>query len=593
MSQPEKRSASRRSGRVAATGETRLRSYVVGAVPIITRFLRRLKLSEILERHLPPTDERTKVPTSAAILLLVQNVLLSREPIYGVGEWAGSYALDLFGLSERQLSALNDDRLGRALGGLFAALCPELILDVVRHAVNEFQLRLDELHNDSTTVSFYGNYSAAATEGTRHGRATHAITWGHSKALRPDLKQLLYILTVTEDGGVPVYFTSASGNTNDDRTHIQTWDLLCQLVGRSDFLYVADCKLASIQNLDHLTRRGGRFITVLPVSRREDGEFRRRLSSARANTLWKRLYDITQTKKDLQGKEITLVVDRVSVWEEEWTTSEGYRLLWYHRVGKAEQDQAARQRRTEQALAELATLRKRMAKPKSRYRERAHVDQAVTKILSHRQVERWVKVQIEIKETESFRQAQPGRPTKDTRYVREVRTRFDLSVEVDAEQLAREALCDGVSPLLTNDRQMNAEEIVRAYKRQPLIEKRFSQFKTDFSVAPVYLKEVSRIQGLLGVYFLALLVQTLLERQLRQAMAARNIEHLPLYAEERPCRWPTARKVLDLFESIQRHELTIATKPCERLITDLSPLQRKILSLLEIPAASYGQPPAP
>jgi hypothetical protein len=39
---------------------------------------------------------------------------------------------------------------------------------------------------------------------------------------------------------------------------------------------------------------------------------------------------------------------------------------------------------------------------------------------------------------------------------------------------------------------MTAEEVLRAYKRQPVIEKRFSQFKSDFHVAPLYLKEVSR-----------------------------------------------------------------------------------------------------
>lgn len=593
MSQPSKRSPACRAGRVAAAGETHLRSYAVGAVPLINRFLQRLQLPEILARHLPAEDERTKVPTPTGILLLVRNVLLSREPIYGVGEWASSYAPDLFGLSERQLPALNDDRLGRALGGLFATLSPELILDVVRQAVNEFDLRLDELHNDSTSVSFYGNYSAAATEGVRRGRATHAITWGHSKDHRPDLKQLLYILTVTDDGGVPVYFTTASGNVNDDRTHTQTWDLLCQLVGRPDFLYVADCKLASAHNLAHMAQRGGRFVTVLPASRREDGEFRRQLFAPGAATHWQHLYDVTQTQKDPQGKERTLVVDRVSVWREESSTSDGYRLLWYHRTRKAEQDRATRQRRTEQALVELAALRKRLAKPKTRFRERAHVDQAVTEILSLRQVARWVKVQIEIKETESYRQTQPGRPSKDTRYVREVQTRFDLSVEIDAAQLEREALGDGVFPLLTNDRQLNAEAVVRAYKRQPVIEKRFSQLKTDFAVAPVYLKDVSRIQGLLGVYFLALLVQTLLERELRQAMKARHLEHLPLYAEERPCRWPTARKLFDLFDSIQRHELTVAQTPRERLITELSPLQRKILSLLGIPAETYGQPTDP
>jgi hypothetical protein len=38
-----------------------------------------------------------------------------------------------------------------------------------------------------------------------------------------------------------------------------------------------------------------------------------------------------------------------------------------------------------------------------------------------------------------------------------------------------------VFPLLTNDRSFDAEQVLRAYKRQPLIEKRFSQFKTDFA----------------------------------------------------------------------------------------------------------------
>ena len=95
---------------------------------------------------------------------------------------------------------------------------------------------------------------------------------------------------------------------------------------------------------------------------------------------------------------------------------------------------------------------------------------------------------------------------------------------------------DGVFPLLTNDRTFDAEQVLRAYKRQPLIEKRFSQFKTDFAVAPVYLKNVARIQGLLAVYFLVLLVQTLLERELRRAMAqatSRRCRSIPRAAPAR------------------------------------------------------------
>ena len=54
---------------------------------------------------------------------------------------------------------------------------------------------------------------AAGQESEQRGQPTHAITWGHSKARRPDLKQLLYNLTVTSDGNVPVYFSTAGGNT--------------------------------------------------------------------------------------------------------------------------------------------------------------------------------------------------------------------------------------------------------------------------------------------------------------------------------------------------------------------------------------------
>ena len=107
-------------------------------------------------------------------------------------------------------------------------------------------------------------------------------------------------------------------------------------------------------------------------------------------------------------------------------------------------------------------------------------------------------------------------------------------------------------PLLTNDRTFDAEQVLRAYKRKPLIEKRFSQFKTDFAVAPVYLKNVARIQGLLTIYFLVLLTQTLLERELRRAMARANVPSLPMYPEGRPCTRPTTCRIVELFAPIQR-----------------------------------------
>jgi hypothetical protein len=58
------------------------------------------------------------------------------------------------------------------------------------------------------------------------------------------------------------------------------------------------------------------------------------------------------------------------------------------------------------------------------------------------------------------------------------------------------AVSDGVFPLITNDRKLSEQALLLAYKGQPVIEKRFEQLKTEFEVAPVVLKEVSRIQAL-------------------------------------------------------------------------------------------------
>ncbi len=92
------------------------------------------------------------------------------------------------------------------------------------------------------------------------GQTTLAITWGHNQDHRSDLKQLLHIPTVSNDGGVPVHFRVESGSTVDDQTHQETWELLCELAGRRDFLYVADCKLATAENMAYLHQRDGRFI---------------------------------------------------------------------------------------------------------------------------------------------------------------------------------------------------------------------------------------------------------------------------------------------------------------------------------------------
>ena len=565
-------------GNLARSGQGTLRSYTVGALPILNRLLDRMKLEEILEAYLPGEDRRTKVPTARGLVLLVKNILISREPIYGLGEWAAGYAPDLLGLEPEQVLAINDDRAGRWLDKFFACGPTSPALAEAAHSVEEFRVSLDELHNDSTTVTFHGAYNDAREEKQRRGRKTLAITFGHNKDHRPDLKQLLYILTLSEDGGVPVHFRAASGNVLDDQTHRDTWQMLCRLAGRPDFLYVADCKLATTDNMTYIHGHGGRFVSVLPRTRKEDAEFRRRLLAQQIT--WRPLWD----KTDEKGK----LVDRFSVPDEPALTAEGYRLAWFHSSRKAERDAAARATNLQRALRELGQLRQKLPSPRTRYRQEAKVHEAVSAILEGYGVSDWIRVDVDKQAVQSYRQERRGRPGKDTRYVKKVTTRFQLSYSIDVEKVAEEAHGDGVFPLVTNDRTLSELELLHAYKRQPLIEKRFAQMKTDFDVAPVWLKDVGRIEALLGVYFFALLAEALLERQLRQAMEREGVEALPMYPEGRACRRPTARRLIDLFEPIQRHELHQGGQPSSVFVTELSPIHRRILRLLNIPAATYG-----
>ncbi len=114
---------------------------------------------------------------------------------------------------------------------------------------------------------------------------------------------------------------------------------------------------------------------------------------------------------------------------------------------------------------------------------------------------------------------------------------------------------DGMYSLLTSDRALTPKEIFEAHRRQPKLEKRFQQVKSIHEVAPVFLKNEGRIEALFFLYFLALALQALSERELRLAMEKNEVTDLPLYPEERRSIQPTADMVFKLFSHLQRSVL--------------------------------------
>ena len=116
---------------------------------------------------------------------------------------------------------------------------------------------------------------------------------------------------------------------------------------------------------------------------------------------------------------------------------------------------------------------------------------------------------------------------------------------------------------------------------------RFKQTKTILEIAPALLKNEGRIEALFFLYFIALLVQALIERELRSAMERENLDDLPLYPEERANHRPTAEQILRLYSLIERHRLREDGREVQLFEPELTDLQKQVLSLLGVPEAAY------
>jgi hypothetical protein len=113
--------ASRAIDAAMSDQELSLSSKTVGALPIINRIIDQLDLEQMIDRFVCCTDKRRKLAPRVGIGMLVRNILIAREPLYGAREWAGRFEQTLLGLPERGAQLLNDDRVGRCLDSLFAA----------------------------------------------------------------------------------------------------------------------------------------------------------------------------------------------------------------------------------------------------------------------------------------------------------------------------------------------------------------------------------------------------------------------------------------------------------------------------------------
>jgi len=409
-----------------------LKKIVLNAHPIIQHTIERLKIPDIIRSYIS-SDQRCIVQTEQALSIVIHNYLTESLPLYEFKDWVRPLAAQAIGLSEPERDSIQDDRIGKALEQFYLGRHKDVFFRLALRAIKLFELDCSQVHQDTTSITFCGKYAGWS--------AQELLGFGHNKDHRPDLKQLVLGLTVTADGAVPLCHRIYDGNQTDDRLHPDNHKTLQKLLGRTDFIYVADSKLATEDNLSTICQWGGLFVSIMPRTWKEDEWFREKVR--RGEIKWQHILSRTNPRKpDSQ-------VDRYYKASGDHCTSQGYQLYWIRSTQKVEQDRETRARRLQAALQGLRALQTKLNK--YRLKNRDNIDAAIQKILKEHHCRDLIDVEIdECCEFKPLRKKR-GRPKKEEMNTEllQGKTLYSISFGVCHDVIKREEKGDGIFPLIT------------------------------------------------------------------------------------------------------------------------------------------------
>jgi transposase len=454
---------------------------------------------------------------------------------------------------------LNDDRLGRALDRFYDYGVTQLFTTLALQAARKFGVETERVHLDGSSMAVEGAYITAETTASEEESAAESpcpieITYGYSRDRRPDLKQFLIDTICSGDGDVPLYLRVADGNETDGvgfRQVIQQYREQWQFSG----LLVADAALYSAETLQQL--QGLQWISRVPL-----------------------------TLKDAQA-----VIHQVVPFAQWQGLAPGYRLIevctTYAEIPQRWVVVESEKRRE----ADLKALQKRVTQQQQR--QQRQLDKLckesfaceVDALKATKQFEQTLGY-CRLSQVAVVTQAQSGkrgRPKLD-RSPQTLSYRLQAILVEDSEAIAAQQRIAGRFILATNELECEplcAVEVLSQYKQQQSSERGFRFLKDPlFFTSSVFLKSRQRIMALAMVMALCLLVYTLAQRQLRQALTQAETG-IPNQLGKLTDK-PTMRWVFQCFQSI--HLLRVAG---QKQISNLTPQRRKILQFLGASCGRY------
>ncbi len=514
----------------------------VGALLVVAHYLRTLDVAGIVDAVLPRRG-RALAGHGEVVAVLAASRLCSPAPLYDIAGWASSAAVaELLGVPA---ALLNDDRLGRSLEAL-APAAEEVRGKLLLAAVRRFAVAdASRLHLDLTAVRFAGHYP---------GSALVEKGWAADRTIGRQVKTL----QATVPAGVPLYFRPHNGSAGEPPAFMAAIETLAAALPPG-LVIVADSGLGYLENLCAADDARVGFVVPLRADAGWAARFDADAGPLGGLAALERLDYVSCRERRLPPGKRTIwkgLLRPFPVTSEDTGARHDLRAAYIWSSEEAASVAAARERALATAEAALGRIRNGLGG--RYYKTRKQVDARVAQITAGH-----VKDLITVRTG-----TKAGKPW--------------ITWERDQDAIAAASRLDGLYALATNlpdpgdGTPLTAAGVLKTYKDQWIAEQRHRDLKQALKVRPVFLHNDDRIEALIAVIGIALLIFGLIEAGLRAALGPGV--PLPGILPEGRAAKPTARAALAAFDGLH-----LTYTPAGIVVDHLSPVQRQILALLNIP----------
>jgi transposase len=545
-----------------------VQTQAVGFAPIIRHFFDQCAIQRIIDDHVE-LDPRRKVLTHGqAAVAMITGILFQVMQLYRICKFAAEKNVLKVMLPHIAPEQYFDDRLADTLDAIFSYGIGDLELAITRNMIDVYQIQSQVCHNDTTSVSVYGNGDNNKTD------SSIRITFGHSKKHRKDLKQLIWSMSVSSDHAFPLFQKAYSGNTADVTTYVEQWHNLIDLLDCNDFLYVADSKLITHENMAHIADNEGFFIAPAPMYESYKNEFEDALNKHNYEQL------IPYKERFNRGFEVP-----IEFCHEDKDYQLRMIILFDH--GLRTIKQKALQNRVDKTRDDFQELSGKLNRYK--LKSQKQIDAACAAILKKNNTESCFTYLLTNNPVTTYKNSKRGRPSANSDKIAEVNDHFSVKLDFDESAFSKALSQCGYYPLLTNkpSHQLSIEEAMLAHKNQYKCEHTFRRAKGPYSIEPIYLHTPERIEAFLFLFKIALQILVLIERTARKNIDDRDRGLDGFMPNRKDVRNPRSEFMLKEFEDIVQGKMQMPDGKRYGFVSQLNELQKDILSILAVPHYYY------